>query len=87
MTTIRQSNFASSRGNPESDTEWEECNLEINVNNLKVIVESAPVEFSLSGRDFHGSLPVGIHDFQGISVSKIYLRKTASTVQVFGFGV
>ena len=87
MNTNSQSNFGYTIGSPASDTEWEECDFITNFMNLKFIIVDAPVDFSLSGREIHGTLPVGTHDFLGIGVSKVFLRKTASTVQVFGYGV
>lgn len=87
ITTKNTSNFSSSIGTPDDNTKYNEIDMGAVFTNLKIIVSGAPLGFSLDGRETHGELPIGVHDFLGIRISKIFLRKIASTVNLYGFNV
>lgn len=80
-----RNNFASIIGSPDHDTEWNECDFGGRFYNVKFIVATAALEVSLNGKDVHMELPIGVHDFDKIQLSKIFIRKTASVVKIYAY--
>lgn len=80
-------NFASVGGAPTHATNYDEVDLGSQFTNVKIIVTVATLGISLDGRNSHPDLPIGVHDFLGINISKIYLRRTGATVNLYAYNV
>jgi len=92
----KSTNFASARGTPSHDTNWDQFKWDFDAMNLKVIVKqgsTADLEMSFNGDDVHAALPVPeanqnalIYDFKFIGMSRVHFRKTGADIECYAYG-
>lgn len=74
-------------GVPTSDTDYDILDFGFKSKGVKIIVTAGVLEVSVNRTDPnpHMSLAVGQYDFDGLSVSKLFIRNTAATAQIIAW--
>lgn len=96
LTEKKTSNFASYRGAPASDTNWDRVSWDFDARHVKVVVlptSTVNPEMSINGIDVHASLqrpsagmnPM-VYEFKDIGVSRLSFRKVGATIEVYAYG-